>query len=613
MQDEGIDTHMNNLATYLPQDRRRALAQGKHLPDRAYGAVLFADISGFTPFTEALRHAYGARRGTEELTRHLDAVYTALIMEVERYGGSVTSFAGDAITCWFDEMDESAPHRAVACAVALQEAMHAFAEIPLPKREVGQLAIKIGVATGQVRRLVVGAGANYWLDVLAGETVNRTAVAEQLASAPEILLDEETTRALGSAITLTEWRTHDETEQRFGVLGAFTAVVPPISPAPLPGLDETILIQWLNPLVYEKEKTGHSVLLTEFRPCVALFVRFTGIDYDSQSAETELNQFVSQVLHIAARYEGTLIDLTFGDKGSYCYLNFGTLSAHEDDARRATKTALELRDVAQKLPFIDRLQMGITTGVMRTGAYGAPTRRHYGALGDDVNLAARLMKAAAPNEILLSGHVYRAVESYFVGEARPPLLVKGKTEPISTFVLTDNLPALPLHEPAYTLPMVGRQAELAVIREKLALTAAGQSQIVSLVGDAGLGKSRLAAEGIRLARERGFICYGGACQSDGLNTSYLVWKQIWSDFFGLNPEQSLVAQGDQLAAGVARYAPQRLDALPLLGRLLGLPIPENEFTQLLEPKYRQTALHALLEDCLKKATPDVPHLIVVED
>jgi adenylate cyclase len=54
---------MNNLATYLPQDRRRAMARGENLPDRAHGSVLFADISGFTPFTEALRHAYGARRG----------------------------------------------------------------------------------------------------------------------------------------------------------------------------------------------------------------------------------------------------------------------------------------------------------------------------------------------------------------------------------------------------------------------------------------------------------------------------------------------------------------------------------------------------------------------
>lgn len=67
---------MNNLSTYLLQDRRRALAQGQQLPDRAHGSVLFADISGFTPLTEALRNLFGSRRGAEELTKHLDAVYT---------------------------------------------------------------------------------------------------------------------------------------------------------------------------------------------------------------------------------------------------------------------------------------------------------------------------------------------------------------------------------------------------------------------------------------------------------------------------------------------------------------------------------------------------------
>ncbi|MBK8432198.1 MAG: hypothetical protein IPL28_13285 [Chloroflexi bacterium] len=105
---------MNNLTTYLPQDRRRALAQGENLPSRSHGSVLFADISGFTPFTEALRHAYGSRRGAEELTKHLDAVYTTLIAAVERYGGSVIGFSGDAITCWLDEKDGAAPPRAVA-------------------------------------------------------------------------------------------------------------------------------------------------------------------------------------------------------------------------------------------------------------------------------------------------------------------------------------------------------------------------------------------------------------------------------------------------------------------------------------------------------------------
>src|SRR5262245_61172403 len=119
---------MSNLSAYLPQDRLRALARGETLPDRTTGAALFADISGFTPLTEALGNTLGPRRGAEALTGHLDAVYSALIAEVEHYGGSVIGFAGDAITCWFDEQRSNVQTlersnvelRAVACALAMQ-------------------------------------------------------------------------------------------------------------------------------------------------------------------------------------------------------------------------------------------------------------------------------------------------------------------------------------------------------------------------------------------------------------------------------------------------------------------------------------------------------------
>ena len=89
------------LSVYIPTDRRHALAQDVTLPERTSGAALFADISGFTPLTEALVREFGPRGGAEELTRQLNLVYDVLIAKVHRYGGSVIGFAGDAITCWF--------------------------------------------------------------------------------------------------------------------------------------------------------------------------------------------------------------------------------------------------------------------------------------------------------------------------------------------------------------------------------------------------------------------------------------------------------------------------------------------------------------------------------
>src|SRR5262245_20738927 len=108
------------LCAYLPQDRGHALTRGAALPDPTTGAALFADISGFTHLTEALTEALGTRRGSEVLTDHINAVYGALIAQVDSDRGSVITFAGDAITCWFDDHDGPAAPRAATCAHAMQ-------------------------------------------------------------------------------------------------------------------------------------------------------------------------------------------------------------------------------------------------------------------------------------------------------------------------------------------------------------------------------------------------------------------------------------------------------------------------------------------------------------
>src|SRR5262245_58315126 len=93
---------MESVIAYIPIDLCQALVQGTELPESTRGTALLADISGFTPLTEALARLLGPRRGAEELTRQLNLVYDALIAEIHHYGGSVLGFAGDAITCWFD-------------------------------------------------------------------------------------------------------------------------------------------------------------------------------------------------------------------------------------------------------------------------------------------------------------------------------------------------------------------------------------------------------------------------------------------------------------------------------------------------------------------------------
>ncbi len=119
-------------------------------------------------------------------------------------------------------------------------------------------------------------------------------------------------------------------------------------------------------------------------------MRFPGLDYDADGAAGEkLHAYISWVQSIIARYEGTLIQLTVGDKGCYLYAAFGAPQAHDDDAARAIATALELRSPPPGLEWAQGVQLGITRGRMRTGSYGGPTARTYGVLGGETNMAAR--------------------------------------------------------------------------------------------------------------------------------------------------------------------------------------------------------------------------------
>jgi len=602
---------MKAVYTYLPQDRLRALAQGKTLPDRTQGAALFADISGFTPLTEVLRESLGPRRGAEELTRHLDAVYTALINQVEGCGGSVIGFAGDAIMCWFDDGQAAAAPRAAACAFAMQSAMHAFDLISLPNGSDTSLSLKVAIASGPARRLVVGDPEVQYLDALAGATVVRTSTAEHLANGGDILVDESTVQILGETLTINEWRSDADSGERFALVNGLKRQIEPILRSdPFIEPDVAVCQNWMPRVVYDREQFGQSSFLTEFRPCTVLFVRFLGIDYDAETAQAQLDTFIRQLQSITSRHNEALLQLTIGDKGSYVYVNFGAFSAHEDDARRALKAALELKKVSSL-----QLQMGITQGVTRVGAYGGQTRRTYGALGDEVNLAARLMQTASTGEILLSGAVQKAAADHFNFEPRPPLPMKGKAEPLPVFAVTGerHQRAIRLQEPTYALPMVGRKQELEMINEKLQTVLSGKSQIIGIVAEAGMGKSRLTAEVIRSARKKGFVGYGGACQSDAIHTPYQAWKSVWQAFFDVDPSAPLRKQIRLLEGEIEDRVPERVESLPLLGILLNLDLPENDFTKNLEPKYRQSALQVLLEDCLKVAAQDEPMLIVLED
>ena len=518
-------------AQYLPPDRLRAAAAGQKLPLVAEGAVLLADISGFTPVTERLRAALGARRGAEELAAHLNRVYDALIAQVEHYGGSIVGFAGDAITCWFSGNDSAV--RAVVCGTALLEAMRGVGQIILPDGGYLLLGLKVAVTSGTTKRYAVGDPAIQLIDILAGEPIVRLAAGEELAERDELLIDAPTVRQLGEAVSVREWR--GSSEERFAVLESF--------PTPLnlrsPALDEVsvpdeILRSWMLPALATNIQTGLGEFQIELRPVTVLFLRFSGIDYDRDAdAEGKLDRFVRMVQSVVNDYEGNVLQLTVGDKGSYIYAAFGAPFAHEDDSARALNAALDIREKAASLAYLKPVQIGISQGTMRTGAYGSLTRRTYGVLGDEVNLAARLMAQAEPGEILISEMLSDAVLKGFVHEPLPSMLVKGKANPIRVFRLLSRRERS-FAERFYTTPLVGRDDAFTTLRTALQpIFDRRHAGVIFVQGEPGMGKSRMAFELQKQIQQEGAGITWLTGQADALNRSPLsVFAYFLRPYFG---------------------------------------------------------------------------------
>ncbi|GIK41630.1 MAG: adenylyl cyclase [Chloroflexota bacterium] len=640
---------MESPGAYIPPDRRQAIAEGQALPDRMQGTALFADISGFTLLTDALLQAFGSRRGTDELTRRLNQVYDALIREVDRYGGSVINFSGDAITCWFS--DGEAPSsfslqpsaflhpssfRAVACGLAMQQAMRQFAALEISPGQTVALSLKIGAAGGTVRRFLVGDPHIQYLDVLAGATVERMALAQQIARRGEVVLSAELAAQVSGQAKLVEWRNQGKrTKYRtgspasFGVVAGLTQPIETyawpeaFAPAEDTGLTEAHIRPWLLPPVYHRLHGGQDEFLAEIRPAVALFLKFDGLDYDrDESAGVKLDAFIRWVQNVLVRYDSYVMQLLNGDKGSHLYAIFGAPSAHDDDPERAVAAALELQAAIQQFEFISQIQMGLNQGRMRVGAYGSATRRTYGVLGDGVNIAARLMSRARPGQILVSQSIVEAAAASYYFKHVGPLKFKGKQKPVTVSLAL--LPRLPSAQKLFTTfkePLVGRSEQLHHLERVLAETLAGQNQMVWLEGVTGIGKSHLVAEFAERALQQGVRVIVGACQGTNQTTTYYPWRQIFRSLLGLpderavhlSQEERLARQVAQLEAIIAEMNPAWLIRLPLLGDLLGLLILDNPTTAAFEPQLRQDALFDLADELLQTWAQNQPLLVLIED
>jgi class 3 adenylate cyclase/tetratricopeptide (TPR) repeat protein len=593
--------------TFIPGDRRCALAGRGELPDRVRGAALFADISGFTALTEALARELGPQRGAEILTVHLDRVFEALIDVLALRGGHVICFSGDAITCWLEGDDGT---RATACALAMHEALKSRADVTTPAGEQIRLALKVAVATGSARRFVVGDPDIQRIDVLAGRLIDELAAAERHAARGEVVLG---ASAIESLRGRAEMEVFADDGQAFARVERLSGDIPPApQPAAVDALPPDLVREWILPDIRARVGVGRDAFLAELRPAYPLFLQFSGIDYDcDHDATSKLDAFIRGVQRILARYGGNLLQLTLGDKGAYVYAVFGSPLAHEDDAFRAAAAALELRDLDGQ-SGVSGLRIGIAYGRLRSGMYGHSARRTFTCLGDAVNVAARLMTSASPREIYATDDVRGAAGDAFEWKPLPALALKGRAESVAASVLAGRTrrrsrSRTPERE------LVGRACEFARLAASLEASLAGEANVVALVGPAGIGKSRLVDEFVRSARERDVNVMRGECQSFGRQTSYLVWRDIWRSLFGLDAGASDEEQIARVERELAAIDPELVTRAPLLAGLLDLPLAANDLTASFDAKLRKASLETLLVRCFTTWANQRPLVLVLED
>ena len=310
---------------------------------------------------------------------------------------------------------------------------------------------------------------------------------------------------------------------------AGTAPAAPAAPVEPPG---QVPLAYTPPYLAEKILTSRSALEGERKQVTVLFADLKGsmellADRDPEDARQLLDPVLERMMTAVHRYEGT-VNQVMGDG---IMALFGAPLAHEDHAVRACYAALTMQDALRRYSTEVRrthgvevqIRVGLNSGEVVVRAIGNDLHMDYSAIGETTHLAARMEQLAPPGTIRLTAGTLRLVEGFMRVTALGPVPVKGLAAPVEVF---DLVGASALRQRLQVAavrgltPFVGRQTELDVVQRALAVAGTGQGQVVALVGDAGVGKSRLVYEVLHSHRTVGWRVLESASVSYGKATPY---------------------------------------------------------------------------------------------
>jgi class 3 adenylate cyclase len=300
----------------------------------------------------------------------------------------------------------------------------------------------------------------------------------------------------------------------------------------------------------------------ELRLVTVLFADLVGFTRLSQERDPEevgelLNECFDRLVPCVERHGGT-VDKFMGDA---LMALFGAPIAHDNDPVLAVRAALDMRaalaEYAREKGLDLGLHLGVNTGRVLAAGLGGGGRRDYSVVGDAVNVAARLQQMSQPGEVLIGDDTFRLAEHLLVAESRGKIAVKGRTQPVGVYKVL-GLRERPPEQPTRALrsPLVGRHSEQEAFEQALDRLAAGSGGVMVVLGQAGLGKSRLVAEVRGSEPGQTVEWHEGRCTSLGKVASYAPFRDLIRADCGISPEESPDAALAKLEARVDTLFPE---------------------------------------------------------
>ena len=342
-------------------------------------------------------------------------------------------------------------------------------------------------------------------------------------------------------------------------------------------------------------------------------------DRDPEEARKLLDPVLERMMEAVHRYEGT-VNQVMGDG---IMALFGAPVAHEDHAVRACYAAIDLQRAMRRLTEDLRrahgvtveVRVGLNSGEVVVRAIASDLHMDYTAVGQTTHLAARMEQLASPGTTFLTADTLRLVEGYVEVKPLGAMPVKGLPEPVETYELTGAGPRRSRLSAAAARGLtrfVGRDAELEHLREALARAGQGHGQVVALVGEPGVGKSRLVWEITHSHRTHGWLIVEAGSVSYGKATPYLPVASLLRGYFQVGDRDEPRAIREKVTGKVLTLDRALEPALPALLTLLDVPVEDRRWQALDPPARRQRTIDALRRLLLRESQVR-PLLVVFED